>query len=136
MELRLQIKPYGFQLNRPLRTAAGVFQERRGWLLRLEDSSGRLGWGEVSPLDLEQREVCQDAVVKMTRPGVVWTASSLERWLATAPAALAFAIGAALAELDGELGSGSCAGWLQAPTSAFLLPAGVAMRDALDRVMS
>jgi O-succinylbenzoate synthase len=54
MELRLQIKPYGFQLNRPLRTAAGVFQERRGWLLRLEDSSGRLGWGEVSPLDLEQ----------------------------------------------------------------------------------
>ena len=136
MELRLQIKPYGFQLNRPLRTAAGVFQERRGWLLRLEDSSGRLGWGEVSPLDLEQREVCQDAVVKMTRPGVVWTASSLERWLATAPAALAFAIGAALAELDGELGSGSCAGWLQAPTSAFLLPAGVAMRDALDCVLS
>jgi O-succinylbenzoate synthase len=49
---------------------------------------------------------------------------------------LAFAIGAALAELDGELGSGSCAGWLQAPTSAFLLPAGVAMRDALDRVLS
>jgi O-succinylbenzoate synthase len=67
---------------------------------------------------------------------VAWTASSLERWLATAPAALAFAIGAVLAELDGELGSGSCAGWLQAPTSAFLLPAGVAMRDALDRVLS
>ena len=114
MELQLQIKPYGFQLSRPLLTAAGVLQDRRGWLLRLEDSAGRLGWGEVSPLDVEQREVCQDALVKMTRPGVVWTASSLERWLAIAPAAWAFAIGAALAELDGELGSATCGlgdGW-------------------------
>jgi O-succinylbenzoate synthase len=136
MELQLQIKPYGFQLSRPLLTAAGVLQDRRGWLLRLEDSAGRLGWGEVSPLDVEQREVCQDALVKMTRPGVVWTASSLERWLAIAPAAWAFAIGAALAELDGELGSATCGGWLPAPTSAFLLPAGVAMRDALDRLLS
>ncbi|WP_250395169.1 enolase C-terminal domain-like protein [Synechococcus sp. MU1655] len=41
-----------------------------------------------------------------------------------------------LAELDGQLGSASSAGWLQAPTSAFLLPAGVAMRDALDRLLS
>ncbi len=50
MELRLQIKPYAFKLSRPLHTAAGVLQHRRGWLLRLEDSAGRLGWGEVSPL--------------------------------------------------------------------------------------
>ena len=136
MELRLQIKPYGFQLSRPLITAAGVLQKRRGWLLRLEDSAGRLGWGEVSPLKVEQLEVCQDALVKMTKPGVVWTASSLERLLGKVPAALAFAIGAALAELDGELGSATCGGWLQAPKSAFLLPAGMAMRDALDRLLS
>ena len=136
MELRLQIKPYGFQLSRPLITAVGVLQKRRGWLLRLEDSAGRLGWGEVSPLEVEQLEVCQDALVKMTKPGVVWTASSLERLLGKVPAALAFAIGAALAELDGELGSATCGGWLQAPKSAFLLPAGVAMRDALDRLLS
>jgi O-succinylbenzoate synthase len=102
----------------------------------LEDSAGRLGWGEVSLLDVEQREVCQGALVKMTQPGVVWTVSSLEHLLATVPAALAFAIGAALAELDGELGSATCGGWLPAPTSAFLLPAGVAMRDALDRLLS
>jgi O-succinylbenzoate synthase len=68
--------------------------------------------------------------------GVVWTVSSLEHWIATGPAALAFAIGAALAELDGELGSASSAGWLQAPMSAFLLPAGVAMRDVLDRLLA
>lgn len=136
MELRLQIKPYGFNLNRPLHTAAGVLQHRRGWVLRLEDSVGRLGWGEVSPLEAEQHEACQAALVRMMELGVVWTVSSLEHWIATGPAALAFAIGAALAELDGELGSASSAGWLQAPMSAFLLPAGVAMRDVLDRLLA
>ena len=136
MELRLQIKSYAFKLNRPLHTAAGVLQHRRGWLLRLEDSAGRLGWGEVSPLEAEQHEACHSALVRMMELGVVWTVSSLEHLLATVPAALAFAIGAALAELDGQLGSVSSAGWLQAPRSAFLLPAGVAMRDALDRLLS
>ena len=136
MELRLQIKPYAFQLSRPLQTATGVLQQRRGWLLRLQDAAGRLGWGEVSPLDVQQLKLCQDALLPMMQPGVDWTASSLERWLVKGPAALAFALGAALAELDGELGSASGEGWLQAPTSAFLLPAGVAMRDALDRLLS
>ena len=136
MELRLQIKPYAFQLSQPLLTASGVLQHRRGWLLRLEDSAGRLGWGEVSPLANEDHEACQAALVRMMESGVVWTVSSLEHLLATVPAALAFALGAALAELDGQLGSASSAGWLQAPTSAFLLPAGVAMRDALDRLLS
>ena len=136
MELRLQIKPYAFQLSQPLLTASGVLQHRRGWLLRLEDSAGRFGWGEVSPLANEDHEACQAALVRMMESGVVWTVSSLEHLLATVPAALAFALGAALAELDGQLGSASSAGWLQAPTSAFLLPAGVAMRDALDRLLS
>ena len=136
MELRLQIKPYWFNLNRPLHTAAGVLQHRRGWVLRLEDSVGRLGWGEVSPLEAEQHEACQAALVRMMGLGGGWTVSSLEHWIATGPAALAFAIGAALAELDGELGSASSAGWLQAPMSAFLLPAGVAMRDVLDRLLA
>ena len=136
MELRLQIKPYGFNLNRPLHTAAGVLQHRRGWVLRLEDSAGRFGWGEVSPLEAEQHEACQAALVRMMGLGGVWTVSSLEHWIATGPAALAFTIGAALAELDGELGSASSAGWLQAPMSAFLLPAGVAMRDVLDRLLA
>jgi O-succinylbenzoate synthase len=136
MELRLQIKPYAFNLSRPLHTAAGVLQQRRGWLLRLEDSAGRLGWGEVAPLEVEQHEACHAALVRMMERGVVWTVSSLEHLLANVPAALAFAIGAALAELDGELGSASSAGWLKTPRSAFLLPAGVAMRDALDCLLS
>ena len=136
MELRLQIKPYAFQLSRPLQTATGVLQQRRGWLLRLQDAAGRLGWGEVSPLDVQQLKLCQDALLPMMQPGVDWTTSSLERRLVKGPAALAFALGAALAELDGEPGSACGEGWLKAPTSAFLLPAGVAMRDALDRLLS
>lgn len=136
MELRVQIRPYAFKLTRPLQTATGVLEQRRGWLLRVESSAGRLGWGEVSPLDLQQLEACQEAMVPMMEPGVVWTTSELERLLVAGPAALAFALGAALAELDGELGSASCVGWLQAPPSAFLLPAGAAMQDALDRLLS
>ena len=70
MELRLQIKPYAFQLSRPLQTATGVLQQRRGWLLRLQDAAGRLGWGEVSPLDVQQLKLCQDALLPMMQPGV------------------------------------------------------------------
>ena len=119
MELRVQIRPYAFKLTRPLQTASGVLEQRRGWLLRVESSAGRLGWGEVSPLDLQQLEACQEAMAPIMEPGVVWTTSELERLLVAGPAALAFALGAALAELDGELGSASCIGWLQAPPSAF-----------------
>ncbi len=136
MDLCLKIKPYAFHLTRPLQTAAGVLQQRRGWLLRLQDPAGHLGWGEVSPLAAEQFEACQVALVRMMEPGALWNAFSLERLLGKVPAALAFAIGAALAELAGELGSASCGGWLQAPASAHLLPAGERMLDALDRLLN
>ena len=50
MGLRLEIRPYAFALRQPLHTAAAVLHQRCGWLLRLEASDGRLGWGEVAPL--------------------------------------------------------------------------------------
>lgn len=136
MELRLQIRPYAFNLTRPLQTAAGVLQLRRGWLLRLQDSAGHLGWGEVSPLEAEQFEACQAALVRMLEPGALWSALSLEQLLTKVPAAVAFAIGAALAELAGDLGSVSSGEWLQAPASAHLLPAGKTMLDALEHLLT
>ena len=136
MELSLQIRSYGFQLTRPLQTASGVLQQRRGWLLRLEDSSGRLGWGEVSPLEADQCACCRAALARLIETREVWTVRSLERVSGAVPAPLAFALGAALAELKGEIGDASDAGWLQAPRAAFLLPAGPAMRDALDQFLS
>ena len=40
MMLRLQRRRFRFALLQPLRTAAGVLQERCGWLLRLQGDQG------------------------------------------------------------------------------------------------
>jgi len=43
-------KRYRLPLRQPLRTAHGSWAEREGILLRLEDESGRVGFGEIAPL--------------------------------------------------------------------------------------
>ncbi len=58
----------------------------------------------------------------------------LEQALPQLPRPLAFALGLALAELDG-LGSPAQRGWLAAPPSAELLPAGAAALTALDALL-
>ena len=58
----------------------------------------------------------------------------LEQALPQLPRPLAFALGLALAELDG-LGSPAQGGWLEAPPSAELLPAGAAALTALDALV-
>ena len=57
--------------------------------------------------------------------------AALEEALPWLPAPLAFAIGAALAELQGLVGE-AAGGWGAAPASAWLLPAGEAMVPALE----
>jgi O-succinylbenzoate synthase len=57
--------------------------------------------------------------------------ADLEAALPRLPAPLAFAIGAALAELQGLVGE-AAGGWGAAPASAWLLPAGEAMVPALE----
>ncbi len=44
-----RLVPFAVPLRAPLRLATGVLAERRGWLLRLEDADGRVGWGECAP---------------------------------------------------------------------------------------
>jgi hypothetical protein len=58
----------------------------------------------------------------------------LERALPQLPGPLAFALGLALAELDG-LGSEAQGGWLVAPPSAELLPAGAGALTALEALL-
>ncbi|MCB9523244.1 MAG: hypothetical protein H6702_07650 [Myxococcales bacterium] len=41
--------PYALALPRPLVTSAGRFAAREGWWVRLEDSEGRVGFGDVAP---------------------------------------------------------------------------------------
>ena len=59
MVLALQVRPFAFPLLQPLRTSSGLLQERRGWLLRLEAELGRIGWGEVAPLEAADLDCCR-----------------------------------------------------------------------------
>ena len=125
--IRLQWRPFGFALPQPLATAAGTVLHRRGWLLRAQGAQGELGWGEAAPLDgqLDPLAAAIEALGS-ARPSEVLEADLAAGGL---PPALAFALGAALAELDGL----PRRRWLAAPASARLLPAGPAALEALDR---
>lgn len=50
-KISLQFKPYCRKLAVPLKTSHGYWKHREGILLRLEDESGRTGFGEVAPLE-------------------------------------------------------------------------------------
>jgi len=168
--LTLDWRAFRFALPRALVTAQGALQERAGWLLRLQSSDGRLGWGEAAPLEpavgrrggapgacADTLEACRGTIAAL---GPCLSREQLEEALPTLPGSLAFAIGAALAELDGlggeaaegglaeledwadEAAGGGLAagwlaeGWLPAPPSAWLLPAGAAVLPALEEALS
>jgi len=125
--LQLAWRPFSFALPRSMVTAHGALAQRRGWLLRLQASDGRVGWGEAAPLVGEAPHP-EHLGGCIERP-------ELEQRLAGLPASLACACGMALAELDG-LGSAQSGGWLPAPPSAHLLPAGEAMLPALEQALA
>ncbi|QNJ07246.1 O-succinylbenzoate synthase [Synechococcus sp. MEDNS5] len=138
MTLQLVFRPYSFALSRPLVTSRGSWQRRRGWLLRIVDpGSGLAGWGEVSPLDPGEQRCCE-RVISAWCLHVCRSSEELEALLPSLPAALAFAIGAALAELDGVVGDAHANGqrWRPPPRSAQLLPAGHAMPAALEALLA
>jgi O-succinylbenzoate synthase len=178
--LTLEWRPFRFALPRALVTAQGALEERAGWLLRLQASDGRLGWGEAAPLELgvgqrggtpgacgDTLEACRATIAEL---GPSLSRQQLEEALPTLPGSLAFGIGAALAELEGwageaargglaklgglvgeaagleglagEVGGGGLAagwlaeGWLPAPPSAWLLPAGASVLPALEEALA
>nr|WP_254217143.1 o-succinylbenzoate synthase [Synechococcus sp. CCY 9618] len=127
----MQWRRFGFRLPLPLVTASGRVEAKQGWLLRLEASDGSLGWGEAAPLDPDDRPavaMALEALLPCAGRG------DLERALPGLPATVGFALGAALAEIDGEVAAGGAGGWLDAPPSAWLLPAGDAMLEVLERL--
>jgi len=132
--LELAWRPFSFRLPRQLVTAQGALAQKRGWLLRLQDADGRLGWGEAAPLgpqDPRGHGACAAAIAAL---GPRLERQHLEQALPQLPGPLAFALGLALAELEG-LGSPAQGGWLAAPPSAELLPAGAAALPALDALL-
>ena len=116
-------------------TAHGALAQRRGWLLRLEAADGRLGWGEALPLEPEQGALASGLAGAIRAMPPCLSRPQIEAAIGAAPKSLAFALGAALAELDG-LGSLGTGGWLQAPASAWLLPAGERAVEELERVLA
>jgi len=132
--MQLQWRPYRFRLPSALVSAQGRWLERRGWLLRLQGPAGRLGWGEVPELPAAWikpepgQPPLQQTLEQVPREQ---GRSGLEAQLPELPRALALGVGMALAELDG-LGED---GWLQAPRSAELLPAGPEVLPALAALL-
>ena len=143
--LRLDWRPFQFRLPKALVTAHGALVERRGWLLQLRRDDGAVGWGEAAPwpqsalrsspvapqpaqLLSEAQLAAMAARIADLGPGL--GRRELEQQLPDLPACLGFALGLALAELDG-LG----APWRAAPASAWLLPAGEAALAALELVL-
>ena len=124
--LHLSWRPFSFVLPTALVTAHGALSERCGWLLRLENGEGRVGWGEAAPLLLTPNPralACPLAAAALADLGPVRSRHELERLLPALPLALGFALGSALAELEGRVGPGA-GGWRPAPPAAWLLPAG------------
>lgn len=128
--LALETRPFAFRLPRPLQTSSGRLEDKRGWLLRLQGPAGGVGWGEAAPLDSGERPAVAAALEGL---GTALERSDLERRLPALPPSLAFALGAALVESDGMVGAMADGGWLAAPPSAWLLPAGEAMLAALEQ---
>jgi len=126
--MQLQWRSYRFALQPPVVTACGPWSERCGWLLRLEDpESGGLGWGEAAPAPHEHA-LCAAAISALPTE---LSNRELNDRLGALPAPVAFALGLALAELEGLQGEG----WLPAPASALLLPAGADAITALQQVL-
>ena len=66
MTYRFSYRSYRLPLRVPLRTAHGLWTEREGILVRLEDEAGRVGFGEIAPVPwfgtetlAEAEEVCR-----------------------------------------------------------------------------
>lgn len=130
-------------------TSQGAWSQRSGWLLRLEAADGRVGWGEAAvaatPAAAQRRQsehsggAAEAGGERQLQAAVNALPTTVERHqldalLSALAAPLACALGMALAELDG-LGSPGQGGWLAAPASALLLPAGAAAVPALDQAL-
>jgi len=137
--LRLDWRPFSFTFPAPLLNARGDVRGKEGWLLRLETKEGGVGWGEAAPLPGGPLAGARTDFQTPLRQALAVVGSSrerseLERLLPGLPSTMAFAIGGALAELDGWAGSLG-GGWLPPPPSARLLPAGESVLDRLQQVL-
>lgn len=79
--------PYRLPLAAPWITAAGRLAERRGWLVRLRDRSGRCGYGDAAPLPAAGTETAAESRAWLEEQLPGWVGRSPEAALRTLPAA-------------------------------------------------
>lgn len=62
MLYQFEFHPYSRKFSIPLQTSHGTWDVREGIILRLQDESGKVGWGEIAPLDWFGSESFQQAL--------------------------------------------------------------------------
>ncbi len=132
MSISLKIKPFSFRLQRPLKTSKGILSKKQGWLIQLENTVGKVGWGEVSPINSNELIACS---VILKSLGKLNSRESLEQGAKNWPGSLAFGIGAALAEMDCLIGWETQQEWLDTSQSAFLLADNKSLLRSLDEII-
>lgn len=127
MDYRISHRAYRLPLRTPLRTAHGPWAEREGFLVRLEDDSGRVGFGEIAPIPWFGSESLGEIDERLRELGDRASDEVLDR-LPARMGAMRFALAAARSR---PAGSADAA---RVPLTA-LLPAGKAALAVLaDRV--
>ena len=102
MGIKINIKEFSFNLVNPIQTSQGTLKKKNGWLLNLIDSSGRKGWGEVSPLKRDELKKCSEIISNF---GHKFSREELDARMSYWPGPLSFGIGSALADIDNFIGS-------------------------------
>lgn len=125
MRLSLNHKPYRLPFRQPMRTAHGVWAEREGMVVRVEDEHGRVGFGEIAPIPGWGGGTLAEATEALARLGrqPSWDEVST---MASQGGVLGFALGSAL-----EASTEDVASEREYLAVAALLPAG---RSALAGV--
>lgn len=127
MQIRVAVKPYRLAFRQALRTAHGVWAEREGFWIRLEDEVGRVGLGEAAPVKGFGTDTLASLGECLNRIGTDATEAQLEA-LAAGGGCVGFAVGTALAEMRGE----DVGGEPDYLSVAALLPAGVGCLSAVE----
>lgn len=59
---KFEFRPYSRKFLTPLHTSHGVWKNRYGIIVRLEDETGIVGWGEISPISWFGSETMEEAI--------------------------------------------------------------------------
>ena len=129
MKITINTKPFSFELTRKLITSKGIINKKKGLLIQVKDSDGNCGWGEVSPIQVNELKKCIEILDVI---GKITTKDSLESYLPELPGALAFGLGSSLADLDNLTKNKLNFERLDIKKSSYLLPTNI---DPLDSII-